>query len=427
MSAALFGAAPALAQREPGPPGGSGVRADWSGWLQFDSAYAWSSPGHFSNMRSRGELAGRGAWENGLKWKLSARAAFDAAYVASDHYPAAVREDQRSDLALHEAYVDFSRGNWEFRLGKQNIVWGEVVGLFVADVVSARDLREFILPEFDLIRIPQWAARAEWFTGDTHLELIWLPAPAYDRIGMPGAEFYPFPQLYDGFGYDIEGAKKRSRTASNSGLGVRVSTLAQGWDLAGFVYRAPDAQETFYRSIVPGTPPTVVYQPRYDLVTRVGGTLAKDFDGVVLKAEAVFTDGRQFGLTVLDAGNGLVPLKTLDWVVGADLTPADGWRLNAQLFQRAFLDYDSRIGLKRQESGASLLVAHMLGEGLDVEALGITSLDRADWLLRASLIWKTGAHTRVRLGVDVFGGEPVGAFGRYDDRDRVWAEYRYSF
>jgi hypothetical protein len=54
-------------------------------------------------------------------------------------------------------------GNWEFRLGRQHVVWGELVGAFVADVVSARDMREFILPEPELqmLRIPQWAARAE--------------------------------------------------------------------------------------------------------------------------------------------------------------------------------------------------------------------------------------------------------------------------
>jgi len=52
-----------------------------------------------------------------------------------------------------------------FRLGRQHIVWGEMVGLFFADVVSAKDMRQFILPDFDMIRIPQWAARAEFLRG----------------------------------------------------------------------------------------------------------------------------------------------------------------------------------------------------------------------------------------------------------------------
>ena len=85
------------------------------------------------------------------------------------------------------------RGSWDFRVGAQQIIWGEVVGLFFADVVSARDMREFLLPGFDIIRIPQWAARAEYFAGDTHVEFIWIPVPLFDRIGKPGADFYPAP------------------------------------------------------------------------------------------------------------------------------------------------------------------------------------------------------------------------------------------
>ena len=417
----------AWAQKEPASPGGSGLRADWSGWLQLDTAYSWQEPAHFSNARTLGHLAGRGSFGGGVKWNVSARASYDAAYDVQDHYPPAVRDDQRAEARLHEAYVDFSRGDWEFRLGKQNIVWGEMVGLFVADVVSARDFRSFILPEFDLIRIPQWAARAEWYGADSHLELIWLPAPEVDRIGYPGAEFYPFPPPFDGYGYTIEGAQRPQRKLSNSGVGARLSTLVAGWDLAAFVYRAPDTQEAFSRSVLSDPVPTVSYRPTYDIATRVGGTLAKDFDGVVAKAEIVYTDGRRFGLTTLDASDGLVALRTLDWAGGVDLTPADRWRVNAQLFQRAFLDYDERIGLTRHETGASLLVNHTLRDGLEAEALGISSLDRSDWLMRAMLVWKSGAHSRVRLGADFFGGVETGQFGRYGDRDRVWAEYRYTF
>ncbi len=124
----LIAAGTAGAQRGPPAPGGSGVQAKWSGWAQVDSAYAWHEPSHLANMRTRGEVVGRGGWEGGAKWKLSARASYDGAYDGSDHFPPGVRSDQRSELRLHEAYVDFSRGGWEFRLGKQNIVWGEMVG-----------------------------------------------------------------------------------------------------------------------------------------------------------------------------------------------------------------------------------------------------------------------------------------------------------
>ena len=72
----------------------------------------------------------------------------------------------KRQLAPHCIYLDMPVGDVELRLGRQHIVWGEMVGLFFADVVSARDMREFFTQEFDQQRIPQWAARAEYFKND---------------------------------------------------------------------------------------------------------------------------------------------------------------------------------------------------------------------------------------------------------------------
>lgn len=407
--------------------GQANAEARWSGWLQGDAAYAWPSPGRFTNLRTLGELSGRGTLGGGLKWKLSAQAGFDAAYGVSDRYPAAVRQDQRTAFALREAYLDFSHGDWEFRLGKQNIVWGEMVGLFFADVVSAKDLRSSILPEFDQIRIPQWAARAEWYGERAHVEMVWLPAPEVDDIGKPGSEFFAGPLVPPGLAHQVIGEQRPRRNLSNSGAGLRVSTLVGGWDLSGFVYRAPDTQAAFRRTVDFSSGAPAAYQAWYPRVTRIGATVAKDFSGIVAKAEAVYTKGRRFSRLPPDTSDGLAKLDSLDWVMGVDLTPANGWRVNAQVFQRAFLDYEPAIGMDRRENGASLLVSHALNDRLDLEFLGITSLNRSDRLLRLMMSWRPDAHRRIRAGIDVFSGSPYGMFGRFDDSDRIWGEYRYSF
>src|SRR5438552_18614413 len=140
---------------------------------------------------ARLQLSGQGGVADSFKWKVGGRVDVDPVYFSSGFYLDAVKRDQRVDFFHGENYVDFSAADWDFRLGAQQIVWVEVVGLFFADVVSARDMREFLLPSFDIMRIPQTAARAEYFAGDTHLELIWIPIPAFDKIGKPGSDFYP--------------------------------------------------------------------------------------------------------------------------------------------------------------------------------------------------------------------------------------------
>ena len=430
---------PMVAAQTAGGQAQAGERAvQWSGWLQGDFARVLPEPAHTANARLMGEITGKGKWSGDLKWKLSARAAHDFAYGESDFYLPGVRRDQRSELAVREAYVDMARGDWEWRLGSQHIVWGEMVGLFFADVVSAKDLRQFVLPEFEQIRIPQWAARAEYFKNDRHLEFVWLPAPAYDRIGKPGADFYPLPYRYDGLDYDVRSEQKRARTFGNGGFGARFSTETGGWDWSAFVYRSPDSSAAFEREVVglpgfgapsalPGAAPTVIYRPTYGMLNRVGGTVARDFDGVVLKAEAVVTEGRRFSAYDLAVPGGLIRQNTIDWVVGLEGTPGEGWRLNGQLYQRLFLNHDPVIGLRRYETGASLMVTRTLTPTLEAELLGISSLVRNDWLARASLNWKAAPNVRVKGGVDAFGGDPLGLFGRYGKQDRVYGVVRVSY
>ena len=124
------------------------------------------------------ELSRQGQISEQVKWKIGGRFDYDAVYDRSGYYPEPVRQDQRAGFALRENYLDIATGDWDLRLGRQHVVWGEMVGLFVADVVSAKDMREFLLPEFEVLRIPQWAARAEYFKGDSHAELLWIPAPS---------------------------------------------------------------------------------------------------------------------------------------------------------------------------------------------------------------------------------------------------------
>jgi hypothetical protein len=399
---------------------GSGLK----GFVQFELAHTIDDPTHWSKLRTRGEIGSQGKLGSGMKWKASVRLDYDAVFDVNDHYPSAVAHNQRATASLRETYLDISAGDWDFRLGRQHVVWGEMVGLFFADVVSARDLREFILPEFDTLRTPQWAARAEYFKDDFHAELLWVPVATYDEIGKPGAEFYPYQAVAPGLNSIYRNEVKPGRSLNNGNYGARVSLLRNGWDLSGFAYRSMDIQQTFYREIVGAT---AYFEPRHDRITQVGGTLAKDFGSVVLKGEGVYTRGRKFGVLDIADADGLVAQNTLDWAAGLDFTlPADT-RFNVQLFQRVFFDHDPGIIPEQRENGYSLYLNKKLGSKWEAQATFISSLNRTDWLFRPRVQWNFERNWRLLAGIDIFKGPPLGMFGQYDNRDRVYSEVRYSF
>jgi hypothetical protein len=363
----------------------------------------------------------------GVKWKATGRVEYNAVYDLTDFYAANVEHDQRARFQVEETYLDFSGGGLDWRVGRQQIVWGEMVGLFFADVVSAMDLREFVLPDFNILRIPQWAARAEYFNEDFHAEAVWIPFPSYDLIGTPrdpsktgaGSDFYPYPPAISPI---ILGEVKPSTSLEHGNFGIRVNQLTQGWDLSGFYYTSMSRAPTLYQF----TPN--VFTPKHDRIWQAGGTLGKDMGSFVLKGEAVYTQGQRFNLLVPASGSdGVVKQNTLDWVVGLDFNPTVDTRVNTQLFQRIYFDHDPGTAFDKYESGLSLLVSHKFLNNLEAEALLIRSLNRADWILRPKLTWRFEPNWRMNFGLDVFSGPATGLFGQYDNRDRLYAQLRRDF
>ena len=403
-------------------------KSPWRGFVRAELARTYADPEHWSRMVVRSELDTEGGLGNGVRYKLGARLDYDFVYDANDFYPPDVRRDQRVNLLLRENYIDFGAGDWDFRLGRQQIVWGEMVGLFFADVVSAKDLREFILPDFDELRIPQWATRAEYFKGDFHAELIWIPVPSYDDIGKPGAEFFPaVPPPPPGFATRYDNEQFPKRTLGHTNYGLRVSYLKNGWDMSGFYYHSMDSAPTFYRQVVLGPDPAFVYQARHDKIDQLGGTLSNDLGPAVFKAEAVYTRGRSYSVLRAADADGVVRQNTLDIVAGLDFALPQDTRLDLQLFQRTYFDHDPDIVPKRNEPGFSILLNHKLGDHVEAELLWITSLSRSDWMLRPHIAWNFRTDWQWRFGVDVFNGPPLGPFGEFANRDRVYTELRYAF
>lgn len=417
----LFGDDEPLKETPP-EPAWKKLVSGWTGFSQLEIADNYTSPEHFSKAKLRTELSRRGQFNENMKWKISGRFDYDAAYDLSSFYPSAVRQDQRYDFFLRENYLDISAGDFDFRLGRQHVIWGEMVGLFFADVVSAKDQREFVLPSFDIIRIPQWAMRAEYSKNDVHAEVLWIPIPTLDEIGQPGSDFYPSP-LQGTANFLKE--DRSGRNVGNSNYGLRLSHLKNGWDVSAFYYHSLDASSTFYRVSGPTEP--LVFQARHDEIDQVGATLAKDFGSIVLKGELVYTDGRKFNVARPTAIDGLVRQNTLDYVLGLDFSlPAEA-RLNLQFFQRVFFSHDPGIFTDRLENGASILLFGKLSQKLEAQGLLIHSLNRSDWMFRPRLSWNFEKNWRWALGADVFGGQPTGLFGRFDQSDRVYTELRYSF
>ena len=88
----------------------------------------------------------------------------------------------RDSEIIRELYLQYLKGSWDLRVGKQQVVWGEQLGVRTLDVVCPLDIRtEAIgLTEWENIRIGVWMLRGIYDFGDSlpgqlSLEGIFIP------------------------------------------------------------------------------------------------------------------------------------------------------------------------------------------------------------------------------------------------------------
>jgi uncharacterized protein DUF1302 len=100
-------------------------------------------------------------------------------------------DDFKWDADLWEGYADISRGPLFFRLGRQNLAWGETDVFRILDNINPLDnTYGGIFEDLDDRRIPLWMARGNYNLGDIGavssigLEVFWVPG-ALDATVSP--------------------------------------------------------------------------------------------------------------------------------------------------------------------------------------------------------------------------------------------------
>ncbi|MDO8785952.1 MAG: hypothetical protein Q7J12_07010, partial [Syntrophales bacterium] len=113
------------------------------------------------------------------------RGTYDAVYDLrsdSDQWSrdyAGSRDKLSTEYKMRELFMNVAMGKWDFRIGKQQVVWGETDGLRLMDIINPLDMRrQFITRDWRDIRIPQTMVKATYGISTQHnafLELLWNP------------------------------------------------------------------------------------------------------------------------------------------------------------------------------------------------------------------------------------------------------------
>ena len=90
---------------------GLGEALALEGTVRHEFAYRLSAPHQITKLKTVGFIAGKYTVSPPLRFRLAARAFYDAAYAITAAYPEHVRRDQEAELALRQALLAlFPRG-----------------------------------------------------------------------------------------------------------------------------------------------------------------------------------------------------------------------------------------------------------------------------------------------------------------------------
>jgi hypothetical protein len=324
-------------------------------------------------------------WGVEVKYRIVGRFMYEAVYNVGPSELQQVRERDRENIDnfkqaydLWECYGDIAKGPVFFRIGRQNVSWGETDVFRLLDVINPLD-NTFggIFEDLDDRRIPLWMLRGSYNFGylgpiaSLTLEAFWVPGNWDARVApvAPAGTPYSTPLPAAPVPLLIE---TPSKVMSNSRWGAR---------LQGVLFDSVNMSVGHYKSYMDlpssvlnadysvGFPPDVNLTVYYDDIQVTGGALnwwESHLDVVVRTEVAWFWKESVFipevnaplvptglpipGLEALPAQGDKTEKDILRWMIGFDknfwmrkLNKTQTFFLSMQYFGQWISAYDERI------------------------------------------------------------------------------------
>lgn len=149
------------------------------------------------------------------------------------------------EVYLREGYIDLYLGKWDFRLGKQVVVWGRADGLNPTDNINTRDMSLYTFDE-DESRLANFILKADYNFYPFTMEFIAVPnyeegsfPIAYDYVDYKEREAYAvklsyeYPFIDGSFSYYNGYGKQPGLVLADSQIAFKpYKEQVFGWDFA---------------------------------------------------------------------------------------------------------------------------------------------------------------------------------------------------
>ena len=414
-------------------------RLDVTGFVKNETALRFHSPHQFSKSQNWLQAEIEFELTDWAELTILGRSLFDPVNHLEtdieDFHTSPIDRLEAGDsfqAELRELYLDVLYDDFDIRLGRQQIVWGESIGLRILDVINPQDFREFILNDFIDARIPLWSLRVGYTLSDWTFEGLWLPDFEASRPADQGSEFQfrnlrlpalpvqpppPFPSVQVGSVQQPEDWRLR-----DSEVGFRVTRFLRNMDLSlNYLYSWGDFPVPFRRVLGPNA---FRFEPRHERFHLIGGSFNYAFDVFVIRGEGGLRLGEHFVSGDPHDRDGIRQREFLSYVLGLDWTVSDNLMANVQFFQNVIFNAPGALVGESVENAVSLfLLSDFVNETLHPQFLVLYGINFGDLLIRPQVRYDFSDYVSATIGADFFIGSRAGLFGQFAAPVRT--HYRY--
>jgi hypothetical protein len=330
------------------------------------------------------------------------------------------------DFDLREAYLDYSAGDLDFRLGRQIATWGVGDLLFINDIFPKDWVSFFSGRPLEYLKLGVDSGRMRYSSAALNIELMVIPGFRPDTLPTPRRFF-----LYDGFA-DIA---DRTRFLPDTGAGnpewaLRLYRSIAGFDVSAYAYRG------YWRS--PGQQlddlnmPTRVAQ-FYPALSVYGLSAQGQAMGGVLSLEGGYYES-------LDDTRGDDPAianSEARFLLGYQKQLSEDFTFGLQYYAEIMQDFDRyrqalTAGIAPRKQYRDIvtlrLTRFLRHQTWTLSLFTFYSPQEQDYLLQPLMSYKVSDNFSTALGANWFGGvKRTTFFGQFDRNDNVHLTLRYDF
>ncbi len=438
-----------------------------SGYLKNETAYRFREPRSFTKIRNIFSLDANYPIGDSFEFTASGWMYYDLVYDLFDYDVITARAERERDQPLNfiealdeekdspvaeirEFYLDSFLSDFDIRIGKQFIIWGVMTGVRIVDEINPMDFRELLAPDLLDYRIPLWSLKVDYYGAENTYQLIVIPDLKFHKPAPPGSE-WELLQKVPGTTFPD------SWTLKNTEIGAKVTRTLWDTELTlSYFYTWDDFPVIFRKVRADEVQEDPIFFPTYTRIHMYGSTFQRSLFGQVIKGEVAFVTGKYFGISndVDRNGDGYVDndgevqKNHIRWGLGLDFNL---WKTDFSpgIVQWIILDYEEAIIQDEFDTSFNFFVRKELPEhGAVFEMLGIWPINMKEFYLAPDITFSVTERFQVTAGMNLFWGDKsltgiiveggratdivevnqrFRFFGNFDQNDRIFVNFKYSF